>query len=563
MMPVFNATAFLEASLRSVLAQTFRSFEIIVYDDGSTDGTSDVIRARFTDERIRLYRSARNRGVVHARNRILRLARGEYLVPHDHDDVMCPGRLTVQARCLDRHPDIGVVLGTFRVTGRDTYGRPRKMIPWAATGAGRRRLRGAAAPGTLPLGVHHGAAMIRRTVLARAGGYDRRWEGIEDFDLLVRLAERTRFYFLDHVAFVYQRRPGSLTERLRSRSEAMGSLLSRSDRRARVVVGPSGSEAEITADRARPLSVIREGLGVETSPPSGKRAPELAVELRSSRRPRHWADLGLDSQALAQLRLRGVTHRVDRMNRLATVVLDPTRRLTDDIVYHAAFLHPFSHVLHEAGATLAHAALLARGGWGVLIMGESGSGKSTLSLALIRRGYAYFSDEHPVMALEGDTIIGRGFGNRIGVSARSLRHFPGLRAAAVWSERRRKWYLMSEAVRPDCVGRSCRIETVLFPRFRPTARLRVRRLRPLAFLRRLQQDEYYVMLAGLADGARAARDTHLRLLLKLVRSAPAYAVTYGVGDLWRLTDWLETLRGTTAIDRRLSHHRPAAAVASG
>jgi hypothetical protein len=559
MMPVFNATTFLEASLRSVLAQTFRPFEIVVYDDGSTDGTADLIRACFTDERIRLYRSARNRGVVHARNRILRLARGQYLVPHDHDDLMWPGRLATQARCLDRHADVGVVLGTFRVTGRDTHGRPPRMVPWTEVAAGRRRLRGAAAPGTLPLGVHHGAAMIRRTLLARAGGYDPRWEGIEDFDLLARLAERSRFYFLDHVAFVYQRRPGSLTDRLRARSETMGPVLSRGDRPARVVVGPLGSEVAIAADRARVLAVIREGLPAG-SHRDGGREPDLAIEVRTRGRPRHWADLGLDSQALAQLRMHGVTHRVDRAKRLATVVLDPTRRLPDEMVYHAAFLHPFSHLLHETGATLAHAALLARGLSGVLIMGESGSGKSTLSLAFIRRGYAYFSDEHPLLSLEGDTIVGHGFGNPIGVSARSLRSFPDLRGAARWSAHRRKWYLAPDAVRPASVGRACRIETVLFPRFRPAARFRAQRLRPLEFLRRLQRDEYYVGLARLADGARAARDAHLRLLLKLVRSAPAFAVTYGARDILRLPDWLDRLRGHDTELRRSTHVSPASAL---
>jgi glycosyl transferase family 2 len=541
MMPVFNARPFVEASLRSVLAQTFHSFEVVVYDDGSTDSTSDLIRERFADERVRLYRSARNRGVVHARNRLLRLARGEYLVPHDHDDLMRPGRLRAQARCLDRHPDAGVVVGTFRVTGPDTYGRRPLVAPWVRTGPGRRRLRGLTGPGILPLGVHHGAAMIRRTVLASAGGYDRRWEGIEDFDLLTRLAETTRFYFLDRVAFVYQRRPGSLSAGLRLRSEAMGSLLAGHARRRPVSVSLAGSTVEVSADTARPLAVIRDHLAVEAV--SGEdRLHEFAIEVRAGARPRHWADLGLDSQALAQLRLCGVTHRVDRAKRIATVVLDPTRRLADELVYHAAFLQPLSHVLHEAGATLAHAALLARGTSGVLIMGESGCGKSTLSLAFIRRGYAYFSDEHPMLALDGDAVIGRSFASRIGVSARSLGSFPDLRRAAVWSHRRHKWYLSPEAVRAGCVGRACRIDTVLFPRFRPTARLRIRRLRPLDFLRRLQQDEYYGLLARLADGARAARDAHLRLLLKLVRSTSAFAVTYGVGDILRVPAWLDSDR---------------------
>jgi len=250
----------------------------------------------------------------------------------------------------------------------------------------------------------------------------------------------------------------------------------------------------------------------------------------------------LDSQALARLRRHGVTHRLDRTGRLATVVIDPTRRLSDEMIYHAGFLHPLSHALHEAGATLAHAALLARGTSGVLIMGESGCGKSTLSLALIRRGYAYFSDEHPILAVEGDVIIGRGFANRIGVSSVSLHNFPELCGVAAWSRARRKWYLAPEAVRPGCVGQACRVDAVLFPAFRAGARPRTRRLSPLTFLGRLQRDEYYGVLAKLGDGARRAREAHLRLLLKLVRSASAFEITYGAGDVPSFPVRLDTLR---------------------
>jgi hypothetical protein len=231
------------------------------------------------------------------------------------------------------------------------------------------------------------------------------------------------------------------------------------------------------------------------------------------------------------------------------VLIDPTRRPTADLIYHAAFLHPLSRLLHETGATLVHAALLARGASGVLIMGESGCGKITLSLALLRSGYAYFSDEHPVLALEGDAVIGRGFANRIGVSGVSLGNFPELRTAATWSRARRKWYVAPEVVWPASIGQACCVDTVLFPAF-PNTRLRTRRLGPLQFLGRLQQDEYYRALARPGDGARRARETHLRLFLRLVRSACAFEVTYGPGDIAQFAERLERLPSPSAAGRR-------------
>ena len=345
-------------------------------------------------------------------------------------------------------------------------------------------------------------------MVAATGGYDLRWEGMEDYELLARLSDRTPFHVLTATAFVYQRRRESLSGQLPTRSERIGRLLGRDDRQFRAVVRVAGARIEVASDARRPLDVIAETLPLE---PHAGCDLERGVELRSRSVPRRWTDLGLDSESLWHLGRFGITHRLDRTRRFAGVLIDPARRPTADLIYHAAFLHPLSRLLHETGATLVHAALVARGASGVLIMGESGCGKSTLSLALLRSGYTYFSDEHPVLALEADAVIGRGFANRIGVSGVSLGNFPELRTAATWSRARRKWYLAPEAVWPASIGQTCSVDTVLFPAL-PGTRLRTRRLGPLEFLGRLQQDEYYRVLARPRDVARLARETHLRLL---------------------------------------------------
>ena len=85
----YNAAGFIGDTLRALLAQTWRDFELIVVDDASTDGTVDAVSA-FDDPRIRLIRNARNLGVAAARNVGLDAARGEYLIANDHDDISLP-----------------------------------------------------------------------------------------------------------------------------------------------------------------------------------------------------------------------------------------------------------------------------------------------------------------------------------------------------------------------------------------------------------------------------------------------------------------------------------------
>jgi glycosyltransferase involved in cell wall biosynthesis len=102
-MPLYNATRYLEASFRSLLAQDFTDFELIVSDNASTDGTWEICeRFAATDPRIRLYRNERNLGVAANFNRVARLARGELFKWVAYDDLMEPSFLTACVAELDR-----------------------------------------------------------------------------------------------------------------------------------------------------------------------------------------------------------------------------------------------------------------------------------------------------------------------------------------------------------------------------------------------------------------------------------------------------------------------------
>ena len=92
---LYNKTAYIERALRSVLNQTYQDFEIVVVDDGSTDGGGDIV-SRLPDPRIRLVRQ-RNAGAGTARNRGIRESRGEWIAMLDGDDEWRPGFLRAVA----------------------------------------------------------------------------------------------------------------------------------------------------------------------------------------------------------------------------------------------------------------------------------------------------------------------------------------------------------------------------------------------------------------------------------------------------------------------------------
>ncbi len=177
--PCYNTERYLAATLDSALAQDGVTVEVIVADDGSSDGTLDVL-ARF-GERVRVLRQD-HRGPSAARNACLRAACGEYVALLDADDRFRPGKLARQAAILDARPDVGLVYTGWHVIDAD--GVPLAQQGWSREeGDVRRRL----LLGNL---AHPVAVMIRRQPIADAGGFDETLQVNEDWDLFIRLALR-------------------------------------------------------------------------------------------------------------------------------------------------------------------------------------------------------------------------------------------------------------------------------------------------------------------------------------------------------------------------------------
>lgn len=109
--PVFNGERFLRESIISVLGQTFSNFEIIVVNDGSTDGSPEIVRS-FSDPRVRMVSHAKNLGLAEARNTGIRSSRGVYIALLDSDDIAEPTRLADQVEAMERDSTLAY-LGTW------------------------------------------------------------------------------------------------------------------------------------------------------------------------------------------------------------------------------------------------------------------------------------------------------------------------------------------------------------------------------------------------------------------------------------------------------------------
>lgn len=199
LMPVFNAGGYLVEAIDSILHQTFADFELICVNDGSTDGSYDILRKyELRDERVRVI-SRPNTGIVGALNDGLAVARGDLIARMDADDTCRLDRFEKQVAYLDQNP-VCVAVGSW-VTRTDPYGSPAGLQEPPLThdeiDAGLLVAEGSV--------LVHATLMLRRDVLCRIGGWDSRYNWVEDLDLFLRLAERGKLANLPEHLYQYRR----------------------------------------------------------------------------------------------------------------------------------------------------------------------------------------------------------------------------------------------------------------------------------------------------------------------------------------------------------------------
>src|SRR3989442_4788268 len=275
--PTYNRAHVLGESLASVLAEGDVDVEVVVVDDGSTDGTAALL-AGLGDRRVRPVVRP-HAGIAAARNAGLAAARAPYIAFHDSDDVALPGRLAVPLAFLGAHPEIDLVIQNGRMLPPE--GDPDgEEAPWIRPSVARAlasRPVGVAEVFRWNLGQLQGMCFTRRSVEA-TGPLDRTFDILDDLDLVLRLTVRFRAVFLDRVAFTYHVHPdGVARDRTKVREESirLAEKLVHEHPEVLRVVGPSAF-ARRQARRYGRLATIRLAAGdVEGSPGALARAQAL------------------------------------------------------------------------------------------------------------------------------------------------------------------------------------------------------------------------------------------------------------------------------------------------
>lgn len=225
-MSVYNSEAHVAESIETVLAQTYRDFEFLIIDDGSTDRSPDILQQYASqDSRIRIV-TQQNSGLTQALVRGCELAQGELIARQDDDDRSHPERFQRQIQFLDAHPAVGFVGCATRYIGPlgeflEVVTRDSDPIE-----ASRKLQQERCGPPA------HGGVMFRREVYQRAGGYRPQFYLGQDSDLWLRMIEHSQFACIPEESYYFRRHAASVSSRHRDHQQALG-WLSQDCRKAR------------------------------------------------------------------------------------------------------------------------------------------------------------------------------------------------------------------------------------------------------------------------------------------------------------------------------------------
>ncbi|MEO6536129.1 MAG: glycosyltransferase [Candidatus Paceibacterota bacterium] len=203
-MTTYNRAGFIEQAIKSVRAQTYQNWELVIVDDGSTDDTQARIEA-FGDTRIRYIRHEVNQGIFQTRTDAVLAAHGVYIAVLDSDDVWSDStKLATQVAFLESHSD-HVIVGTFiklidgsdKIIGEDAYFTDDTAIRSHIL----RRNQFA-----------HSSVVMRKDIVEKAGGY-RNIALAEDLDLFLRVGAYGKFANIPEYMTLYRIHTGGITQR--------------------------------------------------------------------------------------------------------------------------------------------------------------------------------------------------------------------------------------------------------------------------------------------------------------------------------------------------------------
>ena len=197
-MPTYNRARFIKDAIKSVLNQSFKDFELIIINDGSTDATEKII-LKFKDPRIIYIKKKKNKGLPSARNLGISRARGRYISYLDDDDIYYPRHLKRLSDFLDTHPGIGLVYADVEFK---KYGKT--FVPYSFDYSKKHLEVDNIISGDVSL-------MHRREVFDKAGYFDESLSFGEDWDMWLRISDVCNFFHLKDVVACVRFHAGNMT----------------------------------------------------------------------------------------------------------------------------------------------------------------------------------------------------------------------------------------------------------------------------------------------------------------------------------------------------------------
>ena len=202
-LPVYNAEKFIKQAITSILKQSFSDFELLVVDDGSTDGTLDLIK-EISDPRIKVFKNKINLSKVNSCNSRVQECRGKYMTIHDADDYSAPDRFEKQVEFLEKNPEFAMCGTQFYEV--DLNGKVLRKIVLETDPAKLKEL-------VLIDSQFHGPTMIfKKNVLYEIGGLYRNFRNKEDVDLAMRIGEKYPVINLTDYLYYYRLVPQGLSK---------------------------------------------------------------------------------------------------------------------------------------------------------------------------------------------------------------------------------------------------------------------------------------------------------------------------------------------------------------
>ena len=203
-MPVWNGEKYLAEAIDGILHQTFRDFEFIIVDDGSTDATPEILKS-CSDPRLRLHRLD-HAGIVKALNHGVSQARAEWIARQDADDISLPGRLEAQWKALNSNPNAILAHTHVEWIGEDGHNLGSKGARFPRTRAF------LALKLCFQCPIVHSTVMFNKQVFDKVDGYRPEERHAEDYSLWGRMLERGEFIGLPERLIKFRIHPLSVSK---------------------------------------------------------------------------------------------------------------------------------------------------------------------------------------------------------------------------------------------------------------------------------------------------------------------------------------------------------------